>query len=280
MRSRAIVRSRARAAIVRDHAVILLGLLGAAVAAPDAGATASTHIWAPSTDVQRFNSLHVTSDLYVPVERGASGDRLPSVTNLGLTWGVLPFKKVNLELGVDHKTGYGVLDSYPVYFNGKLGIPENAFSGLLPALAVGIFDAGTKREATDDNVAYAKAAKTLEPVGRVSIGYFSGSRKLLLDVNGRRDNAGILAAWERMVPEISDRLWLCVDYMGTKSAYGTLNLGGSWKFANGMTLLLGYDIYNESRISPNTFTIQADVDFDLVRAGSKPATPCGSPGSR
>ncbi len=250
-------------AVVRNGGIVLLGFVCVAFGAPDSGATASTHIWAPSTDVQRYRSLHVTSDLYIPVEASASGARLPSVTNLGLTWGVLPFQKLNLELGVDHKTGYGPLDAHPVYLNGKFGIPENAFSKLFPALAVGIFDAGTKRGATDYDVVYAKAAKTLGPAGRVSLGYFSGNRKLLLDLKGAKDNAGVMIAWERTVSEVSDRLWLCVDYMGTKSAYGTLNFGGSWKFTNNMSVLVGYDLYNERRMYPSTLTIQADVDFDF-----------------
>jgi hypothetical protein len=29
--------------------------------------TASTHIWAPSTDTQDFKTGHVTADVYVPV---------------------------------------------------------------------------------------------------------------------------------------------------------------------------------------------------------------------
>jgi hypothetical protein len=250
-------------ASVRNCTVVLLGLVGIAVTALEAGGTASTHIWAPSTDVQRFNSLHVTSDLYLPVERSASGDRLPSVTNLGLTWGVLPLRNLNLELGADHKSGYGALDSYPIYGNAKLGVPERAFSRFLPALAVGILDVGLKRGVTDYNVVYGKAARTLGVLGRVSAGYFRGNRKLLLDGSGGKDNAGVIAAWERTIPEISDRLWLSVDYMGTKSAYGTLNVGGSWKFTDRMVVLAGYDIYNDSRVSPNTITIQADVDFDL-----------------
>lgn len=242
---------------------IAAGLLGVVAVAPRAGATASTHIWAPSTDVQRANSMHVTSDLYLPVDRSASGDRLPSVTNLGLTLGLLPLRNLGLEVGVDHKSGYGEMDAYPLYGNCKLGIPENAFSRFLPALALGIFDAGPKKGATDYNVAYAKAARTLGPIGRISAGYFRGNPKLLLDGNGGKDNAGLMAAWERTMPEISDRLWLCVDYMGTKSTYGTVSAGGSWKFTDNMAVLVGYDIYNDSDLSPNTVTIQADVDFDL-----------------
>lgn len=32
-----------------------------------------------------------------------------------------------------------------------------------------------------------------------------------------------------------------------------------------MAVLVGYDIYNESRLSPNTVTIQADIDFDFPK---------------
>src|SRR3989338_5587594 len=121
-------------------------------------ATPSTHIWAPSTDVQPFKKWHLTSDFYVPTENDASDVRPDTVTNLCLTVGVLPFKKVNMEVGFDHKSGTGV-DDYPIYFNAKACIPEDALAGFFPALAVGIYDIGTKSDKTDFNVAYFKAAK-------------------------------------------------------------------------------------------------------------------------
>ena len=90
-------------------------------------ATASTHIWAPSTDVQGYKKWHLTSDFYVPTESNSSGVRPNTITNLGLTVGVLPFEKLNAEVGFDHKSGYVDLDDYPWYFNTKVGIPENAY---------------------------------------------------------------------------------------------------------------------------------------------------------
>jgi hypothetical protein len=261
MTNRTSARHQVRIPVMRGLTAVLLVLAGTLMVAREAGATASTHIWAPSTDVQRFRVVHLTYDVYVPAAKTESGYRLPSVTNLGLTCGVLPFQKINLELGADHKTGYGTLDSYPMYFNAKLGLPENALYRISPALAVGILDAGTKKDATDYDVLYGKVAQTLGPIGRLSVGYFSGNDTLILDAGGEKDNAGVMAAWERTMPEISDRLWLCVDYMGTKSAYGTLSLGGSWGLAKGMSILAGYDIFNESKMSPNTATVQLDVDF-------------------
>ena len=65
-------------------------------------ATPSTQIWIPSTDVQGFGVIHLGWDSYIKtkqdtVNHGFEG----SVTNGGITVGVLPFKKLGLEI----KTG-------------------------------------------------------------------------------------------------------------------------------------------------------------------------------
>ena len=93
-----------------------------------------------------------------------------------------------MEVGLDHKSGLGPLDDYPMYGNLKIGVPENAFGRFSPALAVGVFDVGTKSDLTDFNVFYAKIAKTFTvdsvSLGRVSVGYFGGNEKLLVDADG------------------------------------------------------------------------------------------------
>lgn len=229
-----------------------------------AAATASTHVWAPSTDVQASNAWHVTTDVYLPVEKDAGGGRVPPVTNVGLTVGLLPWSKLNLEIGLDAKAGLGALDDYPIYGNLKLGIAEGALGKGSPAVALGIFDIGTKAGLTDDNVAYLKIAETLAfggvSWGRVSLGYFSGNEELLLDAQGARDNRGILAAWERVCPEVSEKLWVCVEYVGTESAYGTLNVGASWKCSDNVALLVGYDGFNNDELV-DTATVQVDIDL-------------------
>ena len=226
-------------------------------------ATATTHIWSPSTDIQAYKKWHLTSDFYVPTENNSDGTRANTVTNLGLTVGVLPFEKLNAEVGFDHKSGYGSLDDYPWYFNTKVGIPENAYGKFFPALAVGIYDMGIKNDKTDYNVMYGKAAKTFSiddvSLGRISFGYFKGDSKLLTH-DGKKNNDGLLFAWERVMPEISDKLWLCVDYQGTKSSYGAWNAGFSWKFADNVSGLFGYDFYNDRDLT-DTYTVQIDIDF-------------------
>ena len=62
------------------------------------------------------------------------------------------------------------------------------------------------------------------------------------------------------MPEISDKLWIAAEYQGSKSAYGTWNLGFSWKFSGNTSMLFGYDMYNDKDL-PNTYTVQLDIDF-------------------
>ncbi|MDD5679809.1 MAG: hypothetical protein PHI59_01010 [Candidatus Omnitrophica bacterium] len=232
--------------------------------------TASTHIWAPSTDTQAWGTGHITADVYIPTEKNGDGSRATTITNTGLTFGMLPFKKLNAEAGFDYKTGYGNLDSYPIYLNAKLAVPEDAFKETfkygkyLPAAAFGVYDIGTESRKTTYNVIYGELAKTFSvkdvSLGRFSIGYFWGNRDLLLDGDGESDNHGLLAAWERTMSEISDKLWLCVEYQGTKSSYGTFNLGFSWQFTPSTSVLAGYQFYNNRDLA-DTATIQVDINF-------------------
>ncbi len=229
-------------------------------------ATPTTHIWAPSTDVQAFGVFHITGDLYLPTERDSAGNRPDTITNEGLTVGILPFEKFNVEAGFDHKTGLGDLDDYPMYFNAKGGIPEDAFGEWFPALAVGAYDIGTKKDRTDFNLIYGKVAKTFKAgglnLGRFSAGYFNGNDKLLLNEDGEKDNDGFFGAWERTMSEISDKLWVCVEYQGTRSSYGSWNFGGSWKFSDNVSMIIGFDRYNNRNLA-DTVTIQFDIDFDV-----------------
>jgi len=198
--------------MLKGYKIMGISLISIILSWGSAGATATTHIWAPSTDVQPYKKWHITADYYVPTENDSTGARPSSVTNTGLTVGVLPFKNLNAEVGFDHKSGTGV-DDYPVYFNTKAGIPENAYGPFFPAIAAGIYDAGTKNDKPDFNVVYFKAGKTLEinkfSLGRFSLGFFQGNKELLT-YGDKISNKGILACWERPLPEISDKLWVAV----------------------------------------------------------------------
>ncbi len=236
--------------------IVVLMMCGVAYATP------STQIWIPSTDIQAYKSVHFGLDTYIKTGSRDDGTTEPTVTNLGLTAGLLPFKMVQMEVGIDYRDIGGPNPrTYPLLFNVKIGIPaEDALFPNSPAIVVGGYDFGTKSDVSDYNLVYALAAKTIGKLGRLSAGYFTGKDKLLTKINGTKDNDGVLLSWDRTISEISDKLWLAVDYQGGKSSYGALSFGAAWKFAPNVGVILGYDIYNESFYKP-TATIQLDIDF-------------------
>jgi hypothetical protein len=232
-------------------------------------ATPSTQIWIPSTDVQPFKKLHFGFDQYIKARRLDGTSREPNVINNGLTLGVLPYEKVQLEVGIDQRA-YGIepYDSAPIYWNAKLGTPEGSLFNGSPAIAVGGYDFGTKKYdsaagwGTDYNIVYGLLAKTLGKAGRFSVGYYQGNDKLLLDKNGKADEKGVLASWDRTISEVSDKLWVAVDYQEGENSYGALSYGVAWKFAPNVGVILGMDDWNNDNYKP-TYTIQVDIDLDL-----------------
>lgn len=206
------------------------------LACGSAMATPSTQIWIPSTDAKDFKNIHIDIDNYARFSSKA--DAGPNMYNLGLSAGVLPLDNLKLEVGVDFLKQNA--DDHPFYFNAKLATPEDAF-GIkgLPAFAVGGFNLGTV-DATQQNIVYALVARTLPVVGRLSVGGYNGSEKTL----GPKTNNGILASWDRSMPEISDKLWFAVDYMSGKNYNGEVSIGGSWAFSKQISLIVGAVFFN------------------------------------
>lgn len=234
-----------------------------------AAATPSTQVWIPSTDVQPYKTVHLNFDTYIRANTNDDGSRTAPVVVIGPTVGILPFEKIQAELGFDVISGGGDADKYPLYFHGKLGTPEDSLFKFSPAIAVGGYNFGTKSGdarngelATNQDLVYGLLAKTFPVVGRLSAGYFVGNKKVLLDENGNSDEKGVLLSWDRTMTEISDKLWVAVDYQGTNSAMGAFSFGASWAFAKNVSLLVGYDIYNKSATGgQDTFTMQVDINF-------------------
>ena len=228
--------------------IAALSLLSAGVAL----ATPSTQIWIPSTDIQKFGTFHLGIDNYVAAE----GEGQAPLYVLGLTAGVIPSEVIQAEVGVDYMaSGLDPYDDFPLYFNAKVATPEGALFGGSPALAVGGYNFGTESDVTNQNIVYGLVAKTLPVVGRFSLGYFTSNEDVIGD-----DNSDILASWDRTLTEISPKLWAAVDYQGGDSALGALSFGLSWAFADNVSVIAGYDIYNNSDLN-DTFTTQLDINF-------------------
>lgn len=229
-----------------------------------AGATPSTHIWAPSTDVQAYGVFHLTHDVYIPAKKDSTDTWPGIITNEGLTVGVIPNDKIQAEVGFDFISGTPVNNENPLQLNAKIGAPEDALAKGVPSVAVGVYGLGTKKDATDSNIYYGKVGKALPIVGRFSVGYYQGNDKLLLDEKGEKANSGILLCWERTISEISENLWLAVDYQGGNSSAGAFSYGFSWKFAPNTSVIFGYVKPNNDKLAglADSYTVQLDIDFD------------------
>jgi hypothetical protein len=230
-----------------------------AAAAGSALATPSTQIWIPSTDIQAFKTVHLGIDSYIRVANDPNygNNKAPNIYDLGLTFGVLPFELIQLEVGVDYVVNGTSYDNTPVYFNWKLGTPEDGLFKYMPAVAIGMYNMGTNN-LTNQNLLYGLVAKNLPVIGRLSIGGYTGSEHVL----GKNQNTGLLASWDRTMSEISDKLWMAVDYMSGNNFNGALSFGASWAFTKNVSLLVGFDIWNEAKTGgKNTFTTQLDINL-------------------
>ena len=222
-------------------------------------ATPSTQIWIPSTDIQPYLNPHFGWDVYL------TNTGVGTISNGGVTMGVLPFKKLCMEVGIDYRDISGD-HRYPVYFNAKIGMPEDALFKYMPAIAVGGFDFGTKDSMTTYNVSYGLIARTLPVIGRLSVGGYSALSPDILwtSSDGKVNKNGVLVSWDRMMTEISSKLWFGVDYMSGNNWYGALSFGGSWNWSPNVSTILAYDIYNDDSISkPTKSTVTFQLDINL-----------------
>ncbi|MGD0237362.1 MAG: hypothetical protein ABSC55_22885, partial [Syntrophorhabdales bacterium] len=82
--------------------IITVSIVALVLLASLARATPSTTYWTPMTpDIQSFGVLHIGVDNYFTIGKNAraGGGNFP--TDVGLTMGVLPFEKLQMEVGID-----------------------------------------------------------------------------------------------------------------------------------------------------------------------------------
>jgi hypothetical protein len=223
-------------------ATLLVILIGAT-----ARATPSTQIWNPSTDIQPTGKFHLGIDNYYSVKDNMDHP-YASPTYVGLTYGFLNYFEAGIDLAYPSQ--------YPLYFNLKAGLPEK---DMMPSAAVGIMNVGTKSDVTNYNIFYGVVAKTFGPIGRITVGGYTGNDQLLLDENGDKANTGMILSWDKA---IIDKIWASVDYASGDSSYGSLSFGASYSFAPNVSVILGYVIYNNDILNPNDqATTQLDINF-------------------
>ena len=276
----------------RISKMILQATVLAITTAGTAMATPSTQIWIPSTDVQAYGTFHLGIDNYfrasgVGKAQSSNGVTTPSqpdanIMDIGPVVGILPFEKLQAEIGFDYLAiANDPNDDHPWSANFKIATPESSVCPFSPAIAVGMYNIGPSQSqgvapgvVAGQNIAYGLAARTLPAfggvpsLGRISAGYYDGSSRALrtnisvLNTLGTADHDGLLLSWDRTMTEISDKLWMAVDYQSGKNADGAVSFGASWNFAKNVSVIFGYDVWTDKAVAGNnTFTTQLDINF-------------------
>jgi hypothetical protein len=244
---------------------VLALLTAAGLSTGAARATSSSTFWTPlSPDLQSFGVLHWGVDNYFTAFRKADNGAGDFATDTGLTVGILPGEKLQMEVGVDWLEP----TDYPLAFNAKLGAPEGALFKGAPAFQVGIVGVGTEKDVTDYNIVYGVIGKTIPGVGRLSAGPYVGNSKLLVDANGKKENDGFIVAFDRGFMPVKDaegnefnRFVLAVDYASGDNALGGTGVGLAYYFNKNISLLTGPVWFNEEAINGKwKWSIQLDIN--------------------
>src|SRR5579872_4919371 len=136
---------RSRAGVLAAGALLTAGL----VCMPTiASATPSTTFWAPSVATCQGKYMpHITYDTYYGKGTPPPGAGAPAYPiDTGLTMGVLPWDKLQAEVGYDALLPS--TDPVFLFLNGKVCVPESAlFKGSM-AISAGVYDFGYHKTIT------------------------------------------------------------------------------------------------------------------------------------
>lgn len=256
-----------------------------------ARATPSTTVWAPSTTyIQPYLVPHVTYDTYFgkgPAPGALNSPAYPTTT--GLTMGVLPWEKLNLEVGFDLMLPL----NDPFMLNAKLGTPEGTFFAGSPSLAVGIYGVGTKSDVSNYNILYGQLQKSLPWGGFLSVGgyYGAGSPVLWTELaddgtpTGNLNRAGFIGG--AASPDINidipglKKIFLSADVQTGKNVFGAAGGAINFFFTDSIGILTGPVFFFDKGAQPGQrdfmWTIQADLDITLFKPAAAPAPPAEAP---
>jgi len=227
-------------------------------------------------------------------EEQANGQFDSFPTDVGLTVGVLPFEKRNLEVGIDglfpgtrinpalRSIGNSLL------FNAKLGTPEGAFFGdWFPAINVRIFNAGTQAQVTNMDIVDFIVGKSLGSLGRIHAGGYYGNPDAVLmreggckpngngplacipGASGELANSGGMVGYDYGFWKVKDKegneynKWMfAADYASGKNFIGGGGFGMYHFFTKDISLLTGPVWFNDHVINGQwKWTVQLDINF-------------------
>jgi hypothetical protein len=247
--------------------------------AQGASATPSTTFWTPETTyTQPYGIPHITYDTYV-AEKGILAN------TYGLTIGVLPFEKLQAEVGFD--LFYPTLSVFTkdlAQANARVTVPENAFGEWQPGVSVGISNVGFKTDISNYDMLHLSVGKTLPVVGAVAVGgyYGAGSKLLWTGSDGNVNRVGFMASWTS--PDIKigrpglDKIIFLADLATGKNWMGAVAGGIGLYFTPAIDILTGPVVFLDKDlyagvpgVSPGLangtnilWTVQLDIDVDFA----------------
>jgi hypothetical protein len=251
------------------QALVAAVLLTSATAA---SATPSTVYWTPATTyTQPYLVPHLTYDTYF----SEGGLMQP---DYGLTVGVLPFDKVQAEVGIDLLQPGVTADN--LYLNGKVTLVEGAYAEWQPGISLGIQSVGFKTDYSNYDHTYLTLGKTFG-FGTIGVGgyYGAGSKALYTSSAGKVVRSGFMASYTS--PDINlkltglEKIAFAADWASGNNYFGAGGVGVALYFTPSISLLTGPVFVNDKDLFKSTYgssfywTAQIDVDFDL----RKPAPP-------
>ena len=242
----------------------LLAAIAATAAAATASATPSTTYWTPATIyTQPYLVPHLTYDTYVAEQGMLAND-------YGLTVGVLPFEKLQAEVGVDvFSPGY---TEDTVYLNGKVTLPEGALAAWQPGVSFGIQSVGFKGGISDYDHLHLTVGKTIPRVGTLAVGGYHGLTRALYVLPSETGAAqtGFMASYTSPDIEIGlpglRKVVVVADYASGNNYFGGGGAGLAIYFTPAIDLITGPVWFPRGAAATDfMWTFQIDVDVDLVK---------------
>lgn len=232
----------------------------------NANATSSSTLWTNTTpDIQGFGVVHLGVDNYFTVGKHGGEGAGDFPTDVGFTVGILPWQRIQMEVGVD------LLEpsDAPLSFNFKLGAPENALAPGWPALYVGMFGLGTESGTSDYDVVHLTAGKTFGSLGRLSAGVYQGNDELLRSSRGEIEDRGFTFAFDRGFRPVVDaagnrynRFVLAADYASGDNALGGAAVGLYTYFTPDIALAVAPVWFHDEGVNGEwKVTVQLDVNL-------------------
>ena len=263
--------------------VRLLALLAVAAFAREAQATPSTIFWTPATTyVQPFLVPHLGMDAYV-------GDRAAYPLDLGLTIGILPFEKLQAEVGLDaflpYAGGFFLPPAGPLMLNAKVGIPDGAFGEWFPGISAGIYGVGLTSSMQFD-ILHGEIGKAFS-FGTFTVGgyYGAGGGDVLWTGSSGVVRGGFIGSY--LSPDVVldlkglNKINFFADVQTGKNAFGAWGFGIGAYFTPAIAILTGPIFFLDKTVQPPfgpsgqnmMWTIQLDVDLDFAPAPKAPEPP-------